>query len=80
MTVMNITLPEPLKAFLDEQVAAKGLGSVSDYLRDLVEKEQDRERLRAMILEGENSPMVPVDDAFFAELRQIARGRDQGEP
>src|SRR3546814_3927142 len=46
------------------------VGSADDYLRELVQKEHDRQRLRAMILEGANSPLGPVvDDAFFEDLR-----------
>ena len=72
---MNITLPEPLKTFVEEQVTAKGLGSASDYFLELVQRELDRERLRALILEGANSPPGPVaDDAYFEKL---ARRIDQ---
>ena len=81
MTDVNVSLAGPLKAFVDEQVAAKGFGSAGEYLRELLEREWDRERLRAMLLEGANSSLGPeVDDAFFAELREIARGQDQAEP
>ena len=73
MTRIDLDIPETLKAFVDEQVAARGLGSANDYLRELL----DRERLRALILEGANSPVGPVaDDAYFEGLKRLARGQE----
>jgi antitoxin ParD1/3/4 len=74
MTTMNISLPEGLKAFVDEQVAARGYGSASEYLRDLIRRERDRQHLRALLLEGAASgPGVLADDAFFESLRDEIR-------
>jgi len=39
-TTMNISLPESLKAFVDERVKGRGYGSHSEYLRDLVRKDE----------------------------------------
>lgn len=74
MTTMNISLPEGLKAYVDEQVAARGYGSASEYLRDLIRRERDRQHLRALLLEGAASgPGVLADDAFFQSLRDEIR-------
>lgn len=74
MATMNISLPDSLKAFIDDEVADKGFGTSSEYIRSLVRKEQQVERLRALLLEGRNSgPGQPVDDAYFERLRQRAR-------
>lgn len=35
MQTMNISLPEQLKAFVDEQVESGRYGSVSEYVHDL---------------------------------------------
>jgi antitoxin ParD1/3/4 len=76
MATMNISLPDSLKSFVDEQVADRGYGTNSEYVRDLIRKEQDRERLRALVLEGAASaPGEPVDEAYFESLRDLARGR-----
>jgi antitoxin ParD1/3/4 len=76
MATMNISLPDELKQFIDAQVSEHGYGSSSEYLRDLIRKQRDVEKLRGMLLEGANSgPGRVVDDAFFAELRDIAGGR-----
>ena len=70
MTTMNISLPEAIKAFVDEQVAGHGYGTSSEYVRDLIRKEQDRQRVRALLLEGAASgPGVKADADYFAKLR-----------
>ena len=76
MATMNISLTDDLKQFVDEQVAEHAYASTSEYLRDLIRKQRDIAKLRGMLLEGVNSgPATPVDDTFFAELRDIAEGR-----
>jgi antitoxin ParD1/3/4 len=73
MATMNISLPESLKTFVDEQVAGRGYSTSSEYVRELIRKEQDREKLRNLLLEGAASPPAgPADDAWFEELRQHA--------
>jgi antitoxin ParD1/3/4 len=74
MTTMNVSLPDALKAFVDDQVAARGYGTSSEYIRDLIRKDQDRERLRGLLLEGAASaPTGPADTAYFAGLRDSLR-------
>jgi antitoxin ParD1/3/4 len=70
MTTMNISLPATLKSFVDMQVNTRGYGTSSEYVRELIRKDQDVQRLRAMLLEGANSPpTVPVDASYFEGLR-----------
>jgi antitoxin ParD1/3/4 len=70
MSTMNISLPEGLRAFVDERVAEGGYSTSSEYIRELIRKDLDRQRLRDLLLEGAASPVVgEADDAFFAELR-----------
>lgn len=79
MSTMNISLPQALKAFVDEQVAERGYGTSSEYVRELIRKDQGRQHLRALLLEGAASaPTAPADDAYFAGLR--GRARRQGAP
>jgi antitoxin ParD1/3/4 len=71
MSTMNISLPEALKAFVDEQVAGRGYGTSSEYVRELIRRDQDRQHLRALLLEGAASPLTePVDEAYFDQLRE----------
>jgi len=79
MTTMNISLPEALKSFVDEQVAGRGYGTSSEYVRELIRNDQDRQLLRGLLLAGAGSaPTAPVDDAYFDSLRERVRGRKAG--
>ena len=74
MGTMNISLPDGLKSFVDEQVAARGYGTSSEYVRELIRKDQDRQRLRGLLLEGAASaPTAPAGKPFFERLRQRVR-------
>lgn len=71
MSTMNISLPDSLKAFVDEQVRQGGYGSSSEYMRDLIRKDQDRLQLRRLLLTGAASPSaVQADAAYFDGLRK----------
>lgn len=71
---MNISLPDSLKAFVDEQVIQRGYGTSSEYMRDLIRKDQDRLHLRGVLLEGAASAQAaPVGDAYFEGLRHRVR-------
>lgn len=71
MTTMNISLPDTLKAYVDEQVGTRGFGTSSEYVRELIRKDQDVQRLRNMLLEGVASAATdPVDAAYFQGLRE----------
>ena len=76
MTTMNISLPDDLKAAIDEQVASGGYGTSSEYVRDAIRKDLDRRRLRALIIEGlESEEGEPVGEEHIEELRDYARQR-----
>jgi antitoxin ParD1/3/4 len=71
---MNVSLPDSLKSFVDEQVSSGGYSTSSEYVRDLIRKDQDRQRLRAMLLAGAASPPgQPADDDSFDALRARVR-------
>jgi len=71
---MNISLPEELKFFIDEQVSKRGYGTVSEYMRDLICKDQERAKLRDLLLAGATSaPSGIADETYFEGLRNRAR-------
>ena len=70
MSTMNISLPESLKAFVDEQVGSRGFGTSSEYVRELIRKDQERLHLRGLLLAGAGSPpAAAADAAYFSALR-----------
>ena len=67
---MNISLPEILRSFVDDQVNARGYSSSSEYVRELIRKDQNRQHLRELLLEGAASPQaVEADADYFDGLR-----------
>jgi len=55
MQTMNISLPDQLKDFVDDQVGSGRYSSVSEYVRDLIrddEKRKAQERIEALLMEG----------------------------
>jgi antitoxin ParD1/3/4 len=73
MGTMNISLPDGMKSFVDDQVAERGYGTSSEYVRDLIRREQDRLELRKLVLDGAGSPRTGEADApYFEALRARA--------
>ena len=78
MSTMNISLPDALKAFVDEQVSQRGYGTSSEYIRELIRKDQDRQRLRSLLMEGGASPAAaPADRGYFDALRDRVRRHER---
>ena len=79
MATMNISLSEPLKQFVDEEVREGGFASTSDYMRDLIrqrQREMAAEFLRRLIAEGMASgPAEPIEPDYFERMRERARQR-----
>lgn len=74
MSTMNISLPDALKTFVDDQVNQRGYSTSSEYVRELIRKDQDRQHLRGLLLAGaESAPTAPVDEAYFESLRTKVR-------
>ncbi len=74
MATMNVSLPVALKEFAEVQVGDRGFGTMSSYVRELIRRDRDRQRLRNLLLEGAQSPpAVLVDEKWFADLRASLR-------
>ena len=73
MSTMNISLPDGMKAFVDELVQSEGYGTSSEYMRELIRRDQDRRQFKEHLLVGLRSGIEgPMDAPFFASLRQRA--------
>ncbi len=77
MATINISLPDSMKEFIDEQVEADGYSTVSEYLRQLVREDRKRklisnleDELETAINSGPATPFEPdYVDRMKAELR-----------
>lgn len=85
MATMNISLPDPMKEFVETQAQKEGFGTVSEYLRSIireVQKREAREDLEAKLKEGlESDPAAPLTsqewDAIEQEGLDLATSRRQ---
>lgn len=79
MATMNISLPEPLRDFVEKCVDEYGYSTASEYFRELVRADQKRraeERLEQMLLEGLNSGQSkPLTRKDFEAIK--ARGLER---
>lgn len=74
MTDINISLPESMREFVEQQVAQGGYGTAGEYLLALVRDAQKRkaqERLEALLLEGlESGPATEMTDEDWDDMRR----------
>jgi antitoxin ParD1/3/4 len=78
---MNIALPDILRAFVAQRVESGEYDNTSEYVRDLIRKEQREQRvqrLRALVEDGLDSGPAAADTRDdWAELQAIADHRGQ---
>ena len=58
MPSLNISLPGPLREWIEDQIKGGRYGTASEYLRELIRRDQERQaqgRLEALLLEGVKS-------------------------
>jgi len=76
MATMNVSLPDPMKAWVDAQAEGGRYGNASDYVRDLIRRDQQRQdrvaQLQQLIDEGMASG---VSTRSLDDLLQEARAR-----
>jgi len=61
MATMNISLPDSMREWVEQQISAGEYANSSDYMRDLIRHDQrQREQLRLALIEGEQSGRSPL--------------------
>jgi antitoxin ParD1/3/4 len=75
---MSFALPESMREYIDARVRAGDYGNTSEYLRELIRRDQEEQRanrLRQLIAEGLSSGdgRVVTDDVI-ADLRERSLG------
>ncbi len=79
MATMNVSLPDQMKAWVEAQTKDGRYSNASDYVRDLIRKDQERRQaiseLQALVSEGVESGLAqPFDpQAFMGRLRAKAK-------
>ena len=77
MVTMHISLPEPMKDFVEAQARDGRYANVSDYVRDLIRRDQDRKQaiaeIQALVDEAiASGPSKPFDMAKFLAEREAS--------
>jgi antitoxin ParD1/3/4 len=75
---MNISLTEDLKSFVDSRIKARGYSSGSEYMRDLVRRDEERlkeERFRQLIEQGLQSPQLPESFDLASHMQRRVTGK-----
>ncbi len=82
MKSINISLPDGMRAYIEEQVADGGYSTISEYFRELVRQDQKRkakEHLETLLLEGLNSGnATPLTEQDWDDIRQAVQSKVQG--
>lgn len=87
MTSVNISMPTNQRRFVERKVSTGGYGTVSEYFRELVRQDEQREaetRLESLLLQalesGEPTPMAKKDwDDVRKEVRRRTEQRKKGK-
>jgi antitoxin ParD1/3/4 len=73
MTTVNISVPDSMRAFIDEQVAKGGYSTTSEYIRQLLRQEAERvaqARLETLLLEGlDSGELIEINDDWWQQKR-----------
>jgi antitoxin ParD1/3/4 len=83
MATMNVSLPDPMKAWVEAQTRTGKYGNASDYVRDLIRRDQERQEKTAqfqkLIDDGLNSGLSTrsmQDLLTEGRARVASAGRD----
>ena len=70
VSTMNISLPHSLRSYVDEQISVRGYATSSEYVRELIRKDQDIQSLRNLLLQGAAGKAThAADSEYFKGLR-----------
>jgi len=84
MTSLNVSLPEPLKKYIERQTRQGGYSTPSEYMRDLIRADQKQkagERVEALLPEGlESGPATEMTDEDWVDIRREGLTRTKKRP
>ncbi len=79
MPTMNISLPDPMKEFVEAEVSSGNYSSVSEYIRSLVRVAQEtkaQHRLSQLLLDGLSSgDPIEATSEFWQDIRSDVKAR-----
>ena len=73
-STLNISLPKPLKRYVDGKVASGIYGSASEFVREAIREKRERElsqkQLEDKLLEGLSSETIPITPDYFERRKR----------
>jgi antitoxin ParD1/3/4 len=73
MATMNISLPDPMKQWVEAQAETGRYSNVSDYVRDLVRREQERgDKIAQMQRLVDEARASGISDLTMSDIRALA--------
>lgn len=77
MATMTISLPDPLRQFVESEVVSGNYGSASELFREMVrerQKHKSQERLESLLLAGlESGEPIEITKEYLEQRRQDLR-------
>ncbi len=74
MATMNISLPDPMKQWVEQQAETGRYSNSSDYVRDLIRRDQERaEKIAAMQKKIDEAIASGVSPYSVSEIFDMAR-------
>jgi antitoxin ParD1/3/4 len=67
MATMNVSLPDPMRDFIQQRIDSGQYASVSDYVRDLVRRDQSADQ-------DEVRWLAELDDSIALGLAEMEKG------
>lgn len=75
MTTLNISLPESMQDYINQQMSLLGYSTASEYITDLIRQDQKRkatQRLENLLLEGlESGKATEMTKQDWGDIRQM---------
>ena len=76
MGTMNISLPDPMKSWVEDQAKSGRYANSSDYVRDLIRRDQERrEKIAAMQTMVDESLASGISPNSIDDMMKEARRR-----
>lgn len=80
ISTLNISLPEPMRAFVEEKINSGGYGTISEYVRELIRADQRRDQasfdrlIREAFESGDAAELskADIDEARATVKKRIA--------
>jgi len=75
IVTMNVSLPQPLKAYVDDKIASGIYGSASEFVREAIREKLQRDQAKSVLadklIEGlDSGPPIPFTNSYFKSKKR----------